>query len=137
MTTALIEPVSSYWQRSTSFLTSADWLREALFGLRRLAEFPEDWDGYGSPALTGAAVSQSRQVILELARAGVLSPDIRPVSGGGLQLEWRHAGRELELGVLPNGDLEFLVVLDGNHMVEGALPRAELAPKLFDWVFGG
>ena len=136
MITTLAEPVSSHWQRSTSYLASADWLREALAGLQRLADFPEDWDGYGSPALTGEAIGQARQVILELARAGVLSPDIRPVSGGGVQLEWRHAGRELELGILPNGDLEFLVVLDGNHMVEGALPRTDFASKLFDWVFG-
>lgn len=136
MTTALAEPISSYWQRSTSYLRSAYWLRDALAGLERLASFPPNWDGYESPALSAEAIKKGRDLILELARQGVSSPEVRPVAGGGLQLEWRRLGRELELCVLPNGTLEFLVVLDGGQMIEGALPRAERAPELFAWAFG-
>jgi hypothetical protein len=36
------------------------------------------------------------------------APFIVPISGGGIQIEWIIADRELELEVLPDGSIEYL-----------------------------
>lgn len=129
------EPATSGWSRSTPYVGTAHWLKDALNGLIRLSNYAANWDGYGSPPLTIAAVNEGRRLILNAARSRSLPPAIRPVPGGGLQLEWAAGGRELEVGILPTGKLEFLLVLEGNQMVEGELPDRELLPQLYASVF--
>jgi len=76
-------------------------------------------------------------MLLRLARqAGVNAPDLRPVPGGGLQLEWRFSARELEIGILPDATAEFLAVFEQNRMVEGDLADAAEVPLVYLWVFG-
>lgn len=48
------------------------------------------------------------------------TPHISPVPGGGIQFEWQKGYRELELEILPNRSIEFLVVTEGD-MTEGHL----------------
>jgi hypothetical protein len=118
------EPVTAELNPSTPLMGSADWLREALSALERLRLLRENWDSYGSPPIAEPAVSSSRLLLLSLARNRLPAPDIRPVAGGGLQLEWRTPTRELEIGILPDGRCEFLAVFEGNEMVEGTLPSS-------------
>ena len=59
-------------------------------------------------------------------------PQVVPVPGGGVQLEWRHGRREVEIEILPDGTMEFLRVEDGEPRDEeltGVVPL----PPLFAW----
>ena len=112
---------------------------ECLRTIEELSRLPFNWDSYGSPPVQSAAVHGALQVLLA-ARANEQSPAPRvvPVSGGGLQLEWRIGGRELDVEILPDGSMETLTVNEG-EIREDQLPTAALpvvVPMLIHWLSG-
>lgn len=93
-----------------------------LAKLAELSALPDNWDGYGSPGPQPAVQEAASALIGILWKAGVPTPHFAPVSGGGLQLEWQKQGRELELEILPHGEIAFLKVYESGEMQEGILP---------------
>ncbi|MGH9837473.1 MAG: hypothetical protein ACREEM_01670 [Blastocatellia bacterium] len=91
--------------------------------LKELFELPDNWDGYGSPAIQPAVKETASDLANTLHKAGAPLPHIAPVSGGGIQLEWHKKDRELELEILPDGDVAFLKVNESGEMQEATLPR--------------
>ena len=112
-----------------------------LASLRRIAELkrlPEDWDSYGSPRIQQLAVQRAVEVVSAVAMEDVRPPQIVPVSGGGLQIEWTSANRELEIEILPDGSIEYLTV-EGERTDEGPIPaeHADLFVQgLVRWLSG-
>ncbi len=100
---------------------AGSWLVLTLTRLNELARLQANWDGYGSPAVQRAALQTAIRLLLELAPDEPAEPQIIPVPGGGVQLEWQTASRELELEILPQGTVEYLRV-EGEHTKEGELP---------------
>jgi hypothetical protein len=123
---------------TTPLGSSADWLRDALATLARLGTYRDDWDSYGSPPLSQAALSKARELVLHFAVRGLPVPDIRPVSGGGVQLEWRADRTELELMILPEGRVLYLALSQKGASADGELTEAvrQEAVRLFELVFG-
>ena len=76
----------------------------------RLLALPDNWDGYGSPAITPAARDTTRHLVRHVAAFRVPVPKLVATPCGGLQWEWRLSGRELELEVRPSGQVEYLAV---------------------------
>src|SRR6266536_191214 len=99
------------WNRSTPLSTSAEWLRDSLAMLKRLGEFSQGWDSYDSPPIAAPALSAANELILRAAEIRALRPEIQPVSGGGLQIEWRLASTELELMISPDGRVFYMSLL--------------------------
>lgn len=92
------------------------WLARKLRRLEELGRLEAGWDGAGSrppdpPALV-AAVALVRLFSAWATLRPVCPPQIVPVAGGGLQLEWHEQGL----------DLEVVVGLDGG--ISGSLARA-------------
>jgi hypothetical protein len=128
----------SVWHRSTPLVSSAEWLRDALAELERIRNLERDWNTYGSPPITQSAGEATHDLILRLAERWTTRPEVRPVSGGGLQLEWGSGGRELELMISPNGTVFFMVLLRDGQTFDGKLEPAfqadlgaDLASALF------
>ncbi len=107
----------------------ARWKREALGKLAELAALPENWDSYGSPAVQPLARQRAADLLDLLGQFKLPAPQIFPVPGGGLQLEWQKAGGGMELEILPDGSLEFLIEDADGQMREGGLAfsREDLA----------
>jgi hypothetical protein len=65
-------------------------------------------------------------------------PQILPVSGGGVQVEFQLGGRELELEFLANGALAILTVDTDGSMWEAELAAgcSTLYSQLLDWLNG-
>ncbi len=97
-------------------------LSRMLDKLAELSELPENWDGYGSPGIQPVVKETASDLIETLHKAGAPMPHFAPVSGGGIQLEWRKKNRELELEILPNGEIAFLKAPEPGEMEEGILP---------------
>lgn len=117
------ETAYTLWVRVTSVWESGSWLREALEAVSELASLGENWDGYGSPAIQHGAVETAVRLLSKLAvLEGLPAPGIRPVSGGGLQIELQSADQELEIEILPEGSLELLLSRAGEPVLELALP---------------
>ncbi len=100
---------------------SSSWLRRAQQKLKELSELTENWDSYGSRPIQQKASETAAELLTETANFGLPEPQIFPVPGGGLQLEWDNAKGELELEVFPNGEIGFLIVDKENEMLEGRL----------------
>ena len=130
--TTLSSPQSN---RVTPLSGAPSWLQSALKTVTRLAQLPANWDGHGSPALRPMAVARACQLLSFLEWDNLHVPQIGPVPGGGIQIEWHVAERELEIEILPDGSVEFLTV-EGEAMEEGPLTvdRPDLSRALIRWV---
>jgi hypothetical protein len=126
------------WIGVTPLNSETEWQIAALRAIHRLAAMDDNWDGYGSPRIQIAAKEGAGRLLCTLAMCEPPTPHIAPVPGGGLQFEWEHDGRELELEILPDGNLEFLATEESGEMVEGPLKawNAEV-PSLIHWLLTG
>lgn len=91
--------------------------------LKELKSLPENWDSYGSSPINQDAIELTASLLADLAKISIPSPMIIPVHGGGIQLEWQKANGELEIEILPNKTIEYLVVDEKGNMSEGQLPQ--------------
>lgn len=102
------------------------WLKDSQDELHKLRELPENWDSYASPRIKDVSVKTTADLLIALAKFEMPKPQIFPVSGGGLQLEWQRNKRELEIEVLPDGSIEYLKVFEDGEMIEGSIDKANV-----------
>lgn len=104
-----------------------------VFGVSRV---PRDWDSYGSVPPTDVAADRAIDIVTHLAVYGadelLPTPDVFPVPGGGIRIEWQNADKELAVDVLPDGSLEFLQAENAQVMAEGELVWNRI-PALLEW----
>lgn len=98
------------------------WLHLAESKISELSKLPENWDSYGSRAIQQAAIEQASALLVKLANQNLPQPDIFPVPGGGIQLEFQQESRELEIEILPDGLTEYLTVNEDGEMLEDSIP---------------
>lgn len=92
-------------------------IKNTFDDLDRIAGLPADWDSYGSPAPTKKAVETARRLIMTVYGEALLSArnpslpySVAPLSGGGVQLEWRGENKATEVQVSPDGAFGYLLV---------------------------
>jgi hypothetical protein len=92
-------------------------LRLILDRISRLETLPENWDSYGSQPPTSIAASMARELIWNIIAAydgDALDEAIPftalPLSGEGVQVEWRGTNRAIEVEIGPEGKLSYLVM---------------------------
>lgn len=67
--------------------------------LDRLAALDANWDGYGAAKLDRDILTAARRFAKRLASAMTVRPLVVPISNGGLQFEWHHGSKILELEI--------------------------------------
>ncbi len=110
------------------------WQTQAIKRLFQVAELPADWDSYGSPSPSKQAVSMAIWVIHAITLDDLPVPNVVPVPGGGIQVEWQCGARELELELLPDGTLEFLKSQNGVPFEEGVVEWTSEPTSLAAWL---
>jgi hypothetical protein len=92
-------------------------IRNTMDDLDRIAGLRPDWDSYGSAPPTGVAVGTARRLILTVYRNSLLSArnpslpfSVAPLSGGGIQLEWRGEIATIEVEIGPEGSFGYLLI---------------------------
>jgi hypothetical protein len=90
----------------------------ALKDLERIEGLHADWDSYGSAAPSRVAVATARRIIwsvymssLNPGQRPVAPYSVAPISGGGVQIEWRGETRAIEVEVSPEGAFGYLLVI--------------------------
>ena len=108
---AEVTPVLEHLQKPASPI------QEVLGRLDRLRNLHQDWDSYGSDAPTSLAVAIARHLIwIVLTRTYALAEDrsipyaVVPLSGGGVQVEWRCGAKAIEVEIGPDGHFGYLLV---------------------------
>jgi hypothetical protein len=113
---------------------SSGWEAEAVRSALALKDLPENWDRPRSQRPTVTAINGALACIGDVAALDftVAVPFISPMAGGGVQLEWDHAGRRLEIEMLPEGGAAYLLNY-GNEIEEGQIqgPLAHAIRTLF------
>lgn len=131
---ASFNPRNSQWERVTALSDSQSWIRESFRKLNGLSKLAENWDGYGSRPIQPVAIRQAASLVEQLSKFSIPAPQIFPVPGGGLQFEWKSAKCGMELEILPNGTMEFLIEDEDGQMREGDLsPTFENLSRLILW----
>jgi len=112
------------------------WLIMAKYYLRQLANLPEDWDSYGSPPLTYVLLNNAQDFLDSLKFENVPSPFVAPVSGGGIQFEWRNEDRDLEVDFVEPLRVGYLKLIKNEPIEEGDFSSQDYdsALKLIRWL---
>ena len=110
--------LDTQWSQVTSLFDQSLWTRAAQWQVEKLSMLSENWNSYGSPSISLQARRETLLLLPILGKLQMPEPKIFPVSGGGVQLEWKNKSCELELEVLPNGSIEFLAVDSVDGMFE-------------------
>jgi len=90
-------------------------LAEILEHLYEIERLRPNWDSYGSAAPTHVAVNAARDLIHNVC-SGSLGEEravpyaVAPLSGGGVQIEWRGDARAIEVEVRSEGALGYLLI---------------------------
>jgi hypothetical protein len=86
---------------------------ERLDGMERVGR---NWDSYGSEPPSATAIEKARTLVWDIVGHGFGAAGMRsipfaivPLSGGGLQIEWRGANDGIEVEVDPEGKLGYLI----------------------------
>ena len=92
-------------------------IRNTMNDLDRIAALPADWDSYGSAPPTMVAVGSARRLINTVFQDSLLSArgpsfpfSVAPLSGGGIQVEWRGESSTIEVEVGPEGAFGYLQI---------------------------
>jgi hypothetical protein len=139
---SLEKPTLNQWSKVTSLFASP-WVLDALDAIARLADLPQNWDGYASPRIDPRAIAAARRFVACVAFDSLSLPHIAPVLGGSVGLHWRSGGREIEFTFRPDGTVEFLKVwgpdLDREDSMEDGILRQDADTaglKLLLWMVG-
>jgi hypothetical protein len=119
--------LDAQWITVTPLADANPWLRNAQRKITELKQLPENWDSYGSRPIQQAAIEKAADLLAILSKLGLPPAQIFPVPGGGIQFEFQQDRRELELEILPDGSIEFLIVTNGDEMREGTIPSVSMA----------
>lgn len=111
----------------------SEWESEAVRAALALKDLPDDWEASGSPKPTITAINGAIACIGNVANLGfeaLTAPFVAPLPDGGVQLEWDHGDRRLEIEVLPDGATAYV-------MAQGAGAGAEIVSDNFRGSIGG
>jgi hypothetical protein len=102
-----------------------------------------NWDGYGSPPVQPAAMQTAHWLVATLEGLPLPTPQVCPVTGGGIEFTWRSDSREVGIEILPDGSAQYLAVATdlatGQETTqEDSLPldQPEYAKTLAAWLIG-
>lgn len=129
-----VERSISQWDQPVPAYGLSQWKIDSIVDVLRLGKLQQDWDSYGSspPSL------QVLDVAIDLVRSTPFDdlprPHIVPISGGGVQLEWRISQREVEVVVLPDRSMEYLKIERGEPLDDGKIEASSQLPSLLAWL---
>lgn len=116
-----------------SDVVNYSWQIEVQKRLQQLENLPKDWNSYGSIPPTSLVLHITRMLLTSIGDREMPAPDLSPVHGGGIQIEWHKANREFELEVFPDGHLEFLKI-ENNEILEEGVASSSKFNSLISWL---
>jgi len=94
--------------RRTSLLDDDPaWLEPLITRLTTIAQLPPNWDSYAAPQISIDAIRSAMNVMKFHTTWNTPSPEVVPMSSGGVQLEWHENGIDLEITCSSDGSIEF------------------------------
>lgn len=73
--------------------------------LLALLDLQPNWNSYGAPVVSPSSLGYGLALLARTTELGSLRPAVVPSPSGGFQFEWHENGVDLEVEVLPSGQL--------------------------------
>lgn len=115
--------------------------------LGKFAKYPENWDSYGAKIIDKDCIVTSINIIKQLIGQKpsmafeMPTPFVAPLSTGGIQIEWEHDKRYLEIAINPNPlSVDFFITdqtKGGVLSLEGKLNPMTFLNELISWFVMG
>src|SRR5439155_12376420 len=83
------------------------WFEPVLQGFANVATLADGWDGSGALRIDRATINRALGTIERLLPSDAPAPSVVPIPDSGLQIEWHHNQRDLEIEFSPGGAIEF------------------------------
>jgi hypothetical protein len=100
-------------QLTASAITSdAPWLYSALTQVRDVEQTGEHIPGFGDFRISEATATKVRMLLSNISLISLPSPEVSPVSGGGVSIVWSVGPREVKYDFCPNGPTMFFKIED-------------------------
>jgi len=136
MTMTLQEPATG--TMSDLVVHSSSWEAEAYQRAIALKNLHDGWDYRGGKPPTPEVINRALTYIgwaAELRLPALGAPFVAPLSEGGVQLEWDHGDRHVEVEITPDGVAKYTIVAGTDIILGdfGTWPKLELM-ALFGWL---
>jgi hypothetical protein len=119
---------NSQWSEVIEIGKLSPGIEAAMRRVVELSTMAVGWDGYRSPPVGAPAISEALNLLSKLEGLALPTPHIAPVPGGGIQIEWARANKELEIDFRRDGTMGYLKVESSGEDSEGMLTFQD--PKL-------
>jgi hypothetical protein len=119
-----LDEQASQWEPVITVADNEE-LIDALRPVWRLSGLAPNWDSYGSPAISQSAILRAALMVIATVERSSPKPNVVPVPGGGVQLEWAGPGGELEIECSPTGAISYLFERPDGTASDGILDAAE------------
>lgn len=101
----LISRQRTYYSRGQSYMIEwqdygqalPPWFDPLMQGFVDLLTLPANWNTYGSGRIDSKVVEEALNFVAGLLGPSAPAPRVVPLSSGGLQIEWRRKGIDLEV----------------------------------------
>jgi hypothetical protein len=110
-------PDLKHYDQSVNQTPVAALLASSFRRLEKLKALEHDWDSYGGVPPTVAAISTADRLLQQVserfewtASMSIAPYAVAPVSGGGVQIEWRSLTTAIEVEIDSEGKLGYLLV---------------------------
>jgi hypothetical protein len=116
-----------------------DWQVATLRSIAALRGLPQNWNSYGSAPVSDDTVGTALRFIAGSDFPPQLSaPRVMPIGGGGIQLAWDYAGREVEVVIDAESGCELLLAQGDDTVAEVAgVPLHQLpVSAALRWMIG-
>lgn len=130
-------PAHEQWSEFMAEVDGSQWHLDTLGRVFELTFLREDWNSYGSPPISSQAIDMALTVVMESLRTGwrLPEPEVVPTSEGGVVFIWEHQEHELELDLMPDGRIGYLLVQEDDPVSEGETDYAwDEVEGLLQWV---
>jgi hypothetical protein len=119
--------------------TPVTWLHAVGQKLDLIRSAGRNWDRERGEPINPEIVHMACELLVPLSPLGLPVPRIAPVLGGGIQFEWDIQGRELEIEILPDQTVEYLIADKSGGVNEGPLSGVPIdqVRALAQWLLGG
>jgi hypothetical protein len=101
-----------------------DWVGTVAQRLAQLEQLRPGWDSYGGRPLNRRHSVQALNFLGQVMADGTSIPDVVPLADGGVQLEWRRPGLEVDFVSDDESEKPLLLVSENQQTTEYTSPQA-------------
>ncbi|MGB7137138.1 MAG: hypothetical protein WBD46_17765 [Acidobacteriaceae bacterium] len=117
----VMRPVSQAAQLASLKTSDAPWLYSALTQLREIEQNGAIIPGVGDLRIGTATATKARLLLAMIDALTLPTPNVAPVSGGGMSIEWTLGPKEVKYAFYPDGETIFYQVVNDEVESDGNL----------------